>query len=77
MSSCCSHNTMIRIEAGPHNRQNAVVTLDCEPGCVGVHTLTDQDSGEQIPAQCFDGQVTFIVPQMVAGQGSPSLSPRW
>jgi len=68
MSPCCDHNNVIQIEAGAHNRKNAVVMVDCEPDCTGGHTLTDQDTGETIPAQCEEGQVTLIVPEMAASQ---------
>ncbi len=68
MSSCCDHNDVIQIEAGPHDRKNAVVTVDCEPKCSGGHTLTDLDSDQTIPVQCKDSQMTFIIPQMAAGE---------
>ncbi len=68
MSCSCQHDQVLEIDAGAHDRTNAVVRVPCEPGCTGEHTLVEQDSGEQIPVQCREGEMVFIVPQMAAGE---------
>ena len=78
MSCSCQHDEILEINAGPHDRENAVIKVACEPGCTGIHPLTDQDSGEQVPAQCSEGEMIFIVPRMAADEvkryqiGSPA-----
>jgi len=68
MQRTCQCHSPIEITAGPHDRENAVVSVSCEPDCTGIHTLTDQATDEEIPAQCAEGEMTFIIPQMAAGE---------
>ncbi len=74
MMSVCEEGNIIQVNAGPHSRKNAIVQVMCEEvrDCVGGHTLHEIDEGgdtvAQLPAQCQADEMTFIVPQMAAGE---------
>ncbi len=68
MPCSCQHDEILEISAGPHHRENAVVSVCCEEDCTGIYTLTDQATSEELFAQCTDGEMTFIIPQMAAGE---------
>ena len=68
MPCTCEHDEVLQINAGAHDRENAVVTVCCEDDCTGIHTLTDQATSEELIAQCADGEMTFIIPQMAADE---------
>jgi len=72
--SVCEEGSVIQISAGPHKRTNTVVNMACEGecNCAGGHTLYEIDDGgnttAELPAQCQADEMTFIIPQMAAGE---------
>ncbi len=72
--SVCEEGSVIQISAGPHSRKDTVVSVWCEGecNCAGGHTLYEIDDGgntvAELPAQCQADEMTFIIPQMAAGE---------
>ena len=72
--SVCEAGSIIQISAGPHDRQHAVVTVSCEGvcQCASRHVLSEIDeTGNTVGtlrAQCHGDEMTFIIPQMAAGE---------
>lgn len=72
--SVCKEGSIIQINAGPHDRKNSVVTVACEGvcECAGRHVLNEIDeqgnASGRLSAQCQGDELTFIIPQMTAGE---------
>ncbi len=69
--SVCQPDNIIQVNAGPHERHNAIVTLHCEdPDCKGFPILRElgKQGAATLAGQCHDGELTFIIPQMNAGE---------
>lgn len=70
--------TILEVNAGPHDRQNVVVSWPCEGGCgcAGSHTLYELgdsgERGEEVACQCVVdeefGELVWIVPELKAGE---------
>ena len=62
MASTHKPGTILEVNAGPHDRKNAVVSWACTGGseCEGSHTLRELDEsgepGRQVACQCVPGQ---------------------
>ncbi len=71
---CCDDAKILQVSAGPHDRNNVIVSVPCEAECkcAGNHVLVELDeAGNEVGklvAQCTDKEMVFIVPQIAAGE---------
>lgn len=69
MSDACGGNVVLTVHAGPHDRTDCVVRVDCPGcGCTGTHRLEALEGTEAVLAQCGDRRAHFLLPHLPAGE---------